>query len=696
MSKLVVLSFLAGNFEEGFFATLEIGEDDRVTQKTSGRLPPDPQISTSLTRWQNDFRKKVDRGYKTESTECRNASGIQPRKAQDSRCQESAKQLAADLNNWLNSAEKDWQKIRDRLQQQLNTTETEIRVIIQTQNTQMRQLPWSEWDLFAKFDRNAEIALSPTEYELPNRNNRPVGSKVRILAVLGHSDNIDTQFDRRLIEGLRDRRADITILEQPSKKKLLEFLGHEQGWHIFFFAGHSSTTENGQIGKFDINQRESLAIDELKNTLRWAIGNGLQLVIFNSCDGLGLANQLANLQLPQSIVMREIVPDQIAQDFLQHFLDYFSQNTSFYTSVLFARRKLEDQWNKQYPGASWLPVICQNPAVPPPTWRGLIGNPEPTWECLHTLTKHSGIVQAVAISPDGKTLASGSNDTTIKLWNLDTGELLETLTGHTSAVLSLGFSPDRKILVSSSNLEFNDGTIKIWDLKKLQLKQTLENSWLAMRVCSVAFSPDGQYLATGHLSVTLLGTPIKIWDLNRGKVRCSLKGHGWDATSVAFSSDGQILVTGSNDGSIMIWDWRREQRLRTFNRPNGFVNSLVSWFDSSVESIWSIAISPDNKIIASGGSEGLVILWDINSGKRLHVLTKHSGAVYAVAFSPDGQTLASGSRDSTIRIWNCETGQLLQTLKHLGPVKSLAFSPDGQTLVSGSEDSTVKVWRLFS
>jgi CHAT domain/Protein of unknown function (DUF2690) len=359
MGKLVVLNLLDGNFEQGFPAILEIGEDGhRSAIAIRGNLPAAPNIPESFRQWQQAFHNTVNPGSR---------SRIKSKKAIKSSCHDSSKELAAQFNNWLNSGG-EWQKIRDKLQQELHKDE-EIRVIIQTEDIRLRQLPWQAWDLFAESYKQAEIALSASEYESPKgQPHNKKRSKVRILAVLGNSDNINIDFDRQVLERLRKRGAKIEFLKQPTRKQLFERLWDEQGWHIFFFAGHSSSQPDGQIGWFEINQEENLAINELKNALETAIKRGLQLAIFNSCDGLGLANQLARLHLPHCIVMREPVPDSVAQEFLENFLTAFANNKSFYTSLREARHKLET-WEKQYPGVSWLPIICQNPSVVPTAWQ---------------------------------------------------------------------------------------------------------------------------------------------------------------------------------------------------------------------------------------------------------------------------------------------------------------------------------------
>jgi branched-chain amino acid transport system substrate-binding protein len=159
----------------------------------------------------------------------------------------------------------------------------------------------------------------------------------------------------------------LTFLVKQSLQKINDRLWQEK-WDIIFFAGHSNSEPNGQDGRIYINDTESLTIDELSNGLRNAIKNGLKLAIFNSCDGMGLARSLFKLNIPQVIVMRERVPDLVAQEFLRYFLIDFAAGTSLYQSVRRARERLQGLQNK-YPCATWLPIICQNPAETPLTWR---------------------------------------------------------------------------------------------------------------------------------------------------------------------------------------------------------------------------------------------------------------------------------------------------------------------------------------
>ncbi|WP_052334329.1 WD40 domain-containing protein [Kamptonema formosum] len=724
MGKRVIITLLKGNFDQGFPALLRIREDGAPPEteiQVEGHLPPHPKIADLYGYWKlaygqlpglrghtsfptepsvTDQLPGLRGPFKAEPSVTNQLPGLRGRfKAETSEtdlpCSQLAENFADSLKTWLNSGDREWQKIRDGLQQNLRRDD-DIRAIIQTEDPKLRLLPWHLWDLFAQYYNKAEIAISSPQHT-PSGTKTPSGNRVRILAILGDKKGTDSQTEINpqadldlLKRHLRD--ADIVPLVEPHPEEFRTYLWDNRGWHILFFSGHSSSEISGQTGWIKINQNDSLTVQEFNNALRTAIENGLQLAIFNSCHGLGLANQIEELRIPQIIVMRERVLDRAAQDFLQHFLAAFSGGetrkcASLNSAVREARLKLEDTWNKDYPGTSWLPMICQNPAVEPLTWRGLLA-----WTCAHTISGHSDIIRTVAISPDGKTLATGSFDKTVKLWNLDTGELIDTIAGHSNPIRSVAFSPDGKTLASACTIVFQDGTIKLWDADTRRLRQTLGSSLLVLTVETLAFSPDGQILASGNFDHT-----INLWDLNTGKVRSTLNGHiKWPVESIAFSADGQILVSGGWDNTVKIWNWRREELLNTFNgpSPSDWAGFLVTWLNFPVGRVYSVAISPDGQTVASGGSDPPITLWDTGTGRRLRTLTEDSGTVYSVAFSPNGKILASGGEDSTVRIWNYRTGELLHTLKHLGPVPCVTFSPDGQTLVSGSADRTVKVWRV--
>jgi CHASE2 domain-containing sensor protein len=176
------------------------------------------------------------------------------------------------------------------------------------------------------------------------------------------------ESDRALLNQLPD--AEVTFLVEPQRQQLHDQLW-EQPWHILFFAGHSQTI--GETGRLAINPQDSLTIAELSYGLQRAISQGLQLAIFNSCDGLGLIHALENLQLPQMIVMREPVPDRVAQGFLCYFLNAFAAGAPLHLAVREARERLQGL-EKEFPGASGLPILSQAANVVPPTWISLTGD----------------------------------------------------------------------------------------------------------------------------------------------------------------------------------------------------------------------------------------------------------------------------------------------------------------------------------
>ena len=357
MRKLVVLK-LDGDLEEGVRVTLEIGEEGfRPSTEIAGYLPPNPDMVTSLNQWQSTYRtlgkltrikaKKII--YDGSITQWR------------SDCQKSVSELRSHLNNWLLS--ESFRRIREKWLKHL-IPKDEVRVLIRTTSEQLKKLPWHLWDLVDRDYPLAEVALSVPESEqvAAAAQTFTKRKKVRILAILGDSEGIDVKPDRELLEKLPG--AATTFLEQPQRQDINDQLWN-QPWDILFFAGHSKT-EDG-TGCIYINQTDYLTIEKLRSALTNAVARGLQLAIFNSCDGLGLARELQDLHIPQIIVMREPVPDLVAQRFLEHFLEAFSSGASLYAAVRTARQRLEGL-EDEYPGASWLPIICENPAAAPMTW----------------------------------------------------------------------------------------------------------------------------------------------------------------------------------------------------------------------------------------------------------------------------------------------------------------------------------------
>ncbi len=359
VGKLVVLK-LDGDFEaRGFQVTLELGDDGAPpTLDMTGALPPNPDLLTDLHQWQQAYRRL---GQATRIMPQEIIYGGSVNQVDD--CRRFAHRLRDRLNRWLDAPT--FRALDRRLREALHPNDA-IRLLIRSQNRQIHRLPWQSWDWLDHYP-NAEIALAVPTLERAIAPAPKGHHPVRILAILGNRTGIDVAADRALLEQLP--QAAVTFLVEPPRQQITQQLW-EQPWDVLFFAGHSQT-EGGQ-GRIYLNPQESLTLDELKYGLRRAIAQGLQLAIFNSCDGLGLAEELAQLHLPQMIVMREPVPDPVAQAFLKQFLSAFIQGESLYLAARQARERLQGL-EAEFPCASWLPVICQHSPAPPPAWQTLTG-----------------------------------------------------------------------------------------------------------------------------------------------------------------------------------------------------------------------------------------------------------------------------------------------------------------------------------
>ena len=279
---------------------------------------------------------------------------------------------------------------------------------------------------------------------------------------------------------------------------------------------------------------------------------------------------------------------------------------------------------------------------------------------IATLEGHKDGVESIAFSPNGATLASGSFDGTVKLWDVATRTTITTLEGGSS----IAFSPDGKILATSG------WDIPLWDVATRTSIATLEHGELVM---SVSFSPDGTTLASGSRDGT-----VKLWDIATKTNIATLEGHGEPVRSVSFSPDGTTLASESLDATIRLWDVATGTNIATLEGHRYGVNS--------------VSFSPDGTLLASGATDGTVKLWDIATKTNIATL-EHGELVNSVSFSSDGTTLASGSFYGAVKLWDVATKKNIATFwGHNGSVKSVSFSPDGSMLASASLDSTVKLW----
>lgn len=288
-------------------------------------------------------------------------------------------------------------------------------------------------------------------------------------------------------------------------------------------------------------------------------------------------------------------------------------------------------------------------------------------------------VNTVAYSPDGKTVATGAQDGLVILWDVGSGRTLRMLKGHSAAIRGVAFSADGRMLASASS----DHTIRLWDPGSGAQLRTLSGHRDAVE--SVAFSRDGHLLASGSVDKT-----VKLWDPSSGRELHTLSGHTDRVVSVAFCAGGSTLISGSWDHTVKLWDSAGAAEVRTLRGPTS--------------EVWSVACSPDGRTLAAGSYDHTVRLWEAASGRNLHTLNADPRGVAAVAFSPDGRLLASAGGSRAVTLWNAATGACLRQQADGGEcgsvlsgqgafVKAVAFSNrSGLMLAAGGADQSVRIW----
>ncbi|MBA2705334.1 MAG: PD40 domain-containing protein [Blastocatellia bacterium] len=286
-------------------------------------------------------------------------------------------------------------------------------------------------------------------------------------------------------------------------------------------------------------------------------------------------------------------------------------------------------------------------------------------------TGHVMRVDGIAFSPDGKLLASGSADNTIKLWDTTSKREVRTLIGHTGGVRAVAFRADGQWLASGDI----DGNIKFWDVATGQELRNLAGNGSVSTVC---FSPDGRWFAAGNME-----KGIKLWDLNTEREAITLSGHGGLITIIAFSRDGHWLASGSADKTIKIWDVEKGREARTLK--------------GHTDKIATVAFSSDGQWLATGGLDGKVKLWRVGEWREQQFQISLASRVLALTFSPDGHTLISADVNKTIKLNDVETGRELRTISAIhnndDVLEAIAgvFSSDGRWMASSTGDKTVEL-----
>ena len=291
---------------------------------------------------------------------------------------------------------------------------------------------------------------------------------------------------------------------------------------------------------------------------------------------------------------------------------------------------------------------------------------------LLTFKGHEGWVWTLAFSPSGQTLASGGHDALVKLWDIQTGNCLKIFDKHTANVTCVSFSSDGQTLASTGN----DTSIRLWDVRLGKCFKILHGH--TAQVCSIRFNLDDSTLASGGDDCN-----IRLWDINKGICIKILSGHVGKVWSVCFSPDGKTLASGSVDRSVRLWNVSKGTCIKTFNGHNDWV--------------WSVCFSSDSQTIATGSYDSSIRLWNVSEGTCVKILQRHTSGVYSVIFSLDGQTLISGGKDSTVRLWDVSKGVCIRTLQgRPSGTRSISFSPNDSMLATGSFDGSVRLWDIAS
>ncbi len=622
-------------------------------------LPDLDRLMTQYQEWQSRYRRLDPHNHRLMSNK---AVSLVPERIND--CLDAGAMLQANLHQWYSSP--GFQTIRERLATTIDP-DLEIETIVRSRSKALLKLPWNSiWQpLLDRYPQSeVSISLIPTISETATEEQL----EVSVLSMLTSAQGIKLDRSKQYLEALPHTTAEFVVA--PSHSDFVKAITQKPWSTIFFSSYISGYLPNNRIY---INHHDTIGIAEFKYRIRIAVQQGLKLLILNCGEGLDLASELVDLQIPNLIVMREAVQDQVAQEFVKLFLKAFSDGKSLQLAVRDARERLQ-AIEKVVPAASCLPTICQQISAPASSWNRLAHiKPKPTE--LLGISQNWADTEATSMIAAAE-LESGIVTTTIiEPIAYDRLKLAHQLTGYYSEVYSLAISTDGQWLVSGhGDITHVDDAIKVWRLSDGKLIHNLlgHSHW----VYSVLLSADAETIISGSLDGT-----IQWWQLTTGTKLPQLLDHKSAVNAISLTNDGQRLVSGGNDALLKIWQ-----------PQNGL---LIHQCSGHLQNVACVATHQQAQLIASGSSDYTVRLWHLQDGRLLKTILGHSGRISGIAITPDGTKVVSASHDCTLKIWEVATGNLINTLVgHTKPIGCVAVSADGRTIVSGGDDRSVNIWNL--
>jgi WD domain, G-beta repeat len=678
-----------------------LGANHQLLAQTVVTFPNVVEMLSQYQEWQSRYRRLDPHNHRLMSNK---AVSLVPERIND--CLDAGARLQASLHQWYGSA--GFQTIREQLATKIDP-DLEIDLIVRSRSKTLLRLPWNSiWQPLLDRYPKAEVSVAL----IPTISADAVTSEklqVSVLSILASAQGIKIDRSQEYLNALPYTESEFLVA--PNQDAFRDILA-QQSWSILFFSSYiSGYLPNHRIY---INHQDTISIPELKYQIHTAVQRGLKLLILNCGDGLELASELIDLQIPYLVVMREAVQDQVAQEFAKLLLKACAGGKSLPLAVREARERLQ-AIEKVVPAASCLPVVCQQIDTPPSTWTRLaqtIVEPvhsadisvswleaDPTGliamtnltavppalaaprkilyariEQVHRLTGYFSEVYSLAISTNGKWLVSGHGDIThvddtVKVWRLSDGTLIHNLVGHSHWIYSVALTADAETIISGSL----DGTIQWWQLTTgTKLPQLLDRQ---SAIEAISLTSDGRRLVVGGNNAN-----IEIWQPQNSLLIHQCQGHLQNVACLDTHGSTQLIASGSSDYTVRLWHLQEGRLLKTLLGHGGRVSG--------------VAITPDGKQVVSASHDCTIKVWDVATGKVLNTLVGHTKPIACVAISADGQTIVSGGDDLTVKIWNLSDGQLIHTLRDYDrSILSVAISADGRTIAAGNYGE-IQIWRV--